>query len=444
MRSAIVRLGVGSAGTGGAPAEEGAEAAAAAAGDIRWLDLGMLMSDVHEKSTEGASSSSGSGVASSSSGSGSASGGVDALGEEVVKFPVLFVDDVYLPGGTQRLKVSTPESAGFFDELLLSGSRLFLAALRDPFTNSFAEVATLLALEDLRDVSNATDGKVKYLVEHVAVGRARILHATSSPDARALQVAAQLLEGLAGSAAASPVQALLEAPLRELEHLQRDAGPPQAGEPSAAEFRALLSPLPPLPPALQACQGLWRAKSGQLVRIDADMACGLGRMTTGVGRVLLQVGGGGRAFTALAPEGPEPGEILEWDDGDTWTRVARPPSYRFSHCDASSLCWRIGRRWQQLAVWRAEVRRGESRWRSLEAALANTRATGRREEAGLDDAARQADADSVEMRWEEVLRPCQRLLQAGSTDALASVLRGILATEAARLRLRLAVEGDPQ
>uniref|UniRef100_A0A7S4QI51 Uncharacterized protein n=1 Tax=Alexandrium monilatum TaxID=311494 RepID=A0A7S4QI51_9DINO len=370
--------------------------------------------------------------------------------------PVFLANDVFMPAAQVSLKLASPAECRLYEDLLLAGGRLLLSTLRrDGPEAQAAAFGTLLYLEDLREVSGATDGAAKYVAEHRAVGRARLLQLerrAAGSDAEHLVGKVELLEDKLQ--AAEPPSEALAPQLGELAALQKRAGGARQGEASAAELAAALAAPPPAPPLLPV-QGLWRAASGVRVRVDGAAAVGLGRLEAEGDEVVLRFGSGGtREFRARA-EGSEeagsPAVALRWDDGDVWTRIASPPPYCFDPFGAAGALWRAARRWRELGAWRAEAKRGEARFRSAEAIaqslegspsadpVARRRAEAEAAEA-WQRAALGADAAAASMRWEEVLQPCQRLLEAETHAARLEAFRAILAVEAAKLQLRLALE----
>ena len=182
-----------------------------------------------------------------------------------------------------------------------------------------------------------------------AVGRARLRRCLPVDDF--LRAEADLLWD-ESEEALNCADALSEE-LSELERLQQQHGSQGDG------LRSALILEPPLPPPVQAVQGLWRAKSGVRIRIHG-MEVPRSRKV-GSSKQGLQLGS--KPFSATLTCGAdETVDVLTWDDGDVWRRLAAPPPTRTSRSAAS--IWQAARRWRTLGTWRAEARRGEARWSS--------------------------------------------------------------------------------
>ena len=294
-----------------------------------------------------------------------------------------------------------------------------------------AAYATLLYLEDL--VASGPG----YLALHFAVGRARLHSCLSGRDF--LRAQADLLwdDGEEPLNMLDPADALSEE-LSELTRLQELRGMQGAG------LRSALTLAQPLPLTVQAVQGLWRAKSGVRIRIDGGEVQDLGKLEVQNGRLTVQLGS--KPFSAtLTPGADDTVDVLTWDDGDVWQRLAAPPPARTSRPAAA--IWQAARRWRTVGTWRAETRRGEARWNSAAelAKSTNTRVWDPQQNddegaAAWASAAQKADDAARAELWEEVLQPCQRLLQAPSTAERVEVFRGMLRAEITRLQLLLAVD----
>jgi len=354
------------------------------------------------------------------------------------------------------LNVRSPEDCRLYEGLLMEGRRLVVTFFHGPGPGQVAEYGTLLFLEDLRVVSEAVEGDVKYVAEHTAVGRVRLMglvrYNTSEGGGSVLARTEVCVEN--GDDNPTLAQETLASQLEQLTDLQQRAGV-GAGEATAAELNTSLF-AKPLEPRLQPLQGLWRVASGVRVRVDGDMAVGLGRLQAEEDEFLMRLGRGGqREFRARCQEKAQnssAAEVLQWSDGDTWTRIAAQPPYKFDAFGAAGLLWRAVRRWRELGDWRAEVRRGEARWRSAESIAQRLREASpadseRMEEDAVAEwqrAALGADTDAADMRMEEVLLPCQRLLQASSLHERLRIFGDMLAVEATKLRIRLALRPAEQ
>ncbi|CAK9037813.1 Serine/threonine-protein phosphatase PGAM5, partial [Durusdinium trenchii] len=181
----------------------------------------------------------------------SENGKEDVIGE-VLELPVLPVEDVYLPGAPVILQVTDPSVRNLYDSLLLSGGRYVATVLFNQESSAMAAVGTLLYLEDFREAPGG------YVAEHTACGRCRLR--TAAQCASRMEV--ELLTCGSDTESSLPTTRL-EPQLSQLERLRQKRGIPSG-------LKESLHLDPPLPPALQAVQGLWQVKSGVRVRIDQD------------------------------------------------------------------------------------------------------------------------------------------------------------------------------
>jgi len=348
--------------------------------------------------------------------------------EGEVQIPLLLVEDVYLPGAPVALPVADMSTKKLYDSLLAAGGRYLGAVLYNKEQNQTAAYATLLYLEDL------VESRQGYLALHFAVGRARLRRCLPVDDF--LRAEADLLWD-ESEEALNCADALSEE-LSELERLQQQHGSQGDG------LRSALILEPPLPPPVQAVQGLWRAKSGVRIRIHGMEVQDLGKLEV-QSNSQLAVQLGSKPFSATLMCGAdETVDVLTWDDGDVWRRLAAPPPTRTSRSAAS--IWQAARRWRTLGTWRAEARRGEARWssatelaKSRKARVWDPQSDDQSGATAWASAAEKADSAARAELWEEVLRPCQRLLQAPSTSARVEVFRDMLRAEITRLQLNLAL-----
>jgi len=350
---------------------------------------------------------------------------------ETVRVPVVLVEDVHLPGSPVCLPVTDPNIRKLYDSLLTAGGRLVAAVLYDQEKHQMAAFATILYLEDFVETQSG------YLATHFAVARARLRR--NFPGEDWLQAEVEIFwDGEATSL--EPAEAL-DAELSELGRLQEKRGQ----ESQSAGLRSALALPEPLAEQIQALQGLWRAKSGVRIRIDGDEAQDLGKLQLDQdGQVFIQVGS--QAFSAATSSQGADGavDVLSWDDGDVWHRLAAPPPARAAQ--AAAALWQAARRWRSLGAWRAEARRGEARWNSA-ADLAKSSARPWDPDspdevaaAAWATAAQKADDDAKVELWEEVLRPCQRLLQAQSVADRIEIFREMLQAEITQMRLLQAID----
>ncbi|CAJ1417337.1 unnamed protein product [Effrenium voratum] len=351
-------------------------------------------------------------------------------GAEVLELPVLPVEDVHMPGASVTLEVKDVRS--LYDSLLLSGSRFVATALFNEERQEMAAVGTLLYLEELRDCPTGL------VAEHFAVARVRLLKPgkPGHMEAELLWDCDEENENVPIAWHWNPchesprVETRLQPQLGQLERLR--------GKLKQEGLEEALRLQPPLPRQLRAVQGLWRAKSGVRIRILNHQVVGLGKLDCHDGQLTVQLS---TPFTGrITAEGDDGiAETLSWDDGDVWQRLCAPAPLR--EAPAAAALWRAARRWRAAGALRAEGRRGEARWRSAsEMSQSGERPWDPQSASkGLwDTAAQSADAAARTEIWEEVLRPCQRLLQAPVTERI-EVLREIMQAEITRLQLTLTV-----
>lgn len=367
--------------------------------------------------------------------------------------PFISSADVYLPGATVNLTIAASQDCSLYEDLLLDGGRLVVTSLQDRGQQRTALYGTLLFLEDLRDVNAASGGEMKYVAEHRAIGRVKLISMISGRgDGRCAyeSVEVEIVPDADCSSDVSDSQDALKVQLQELAGLQNDSGGALPGDVSARELTSALLPLT-LDPGLQSVQGLWRANAGVRIRIHGADAVGVGKLEVDGKDLVLELTSGRsagefRGRPDADKQSDSTAEVLQWSDGDVWVRLARPPPYTFDRFGEVGAFWDAVYRWSRRGSWRTEVRRGEARLRSAEAireGLEQQSDVGAPEleaaEAEWLSAADGADADAEEMLWEEVLVPCQRVLQAPTHAACLRAFRSALAVEATRLRVRLAV-----
>ncbi|CAE8608553.1 unnamed protein product, partial [Polarella glacialis] len=105
---------------------------------------------------------------------------VEASGEEGTTVMPLFPlgSLPYMPYTKHGLNIFEPRYRELYDKILFSGSRRFVVAVVDPETERFAETGVVFYLDDLKEVSEMTQDRVKYVCEHTVIGRVRIKSST--------------------------------------------------------------------------------------------------------------------------------------------------------------------------------------------------------------------------------------------------------------------------
>eukprot|EP00929_Paragymnodinium_shiwhaense_P066042 TRINITY_DN33098_c0_g1_i1.p1 TRINITY_DN33098_c0_g1~~TRINITY_DN33098_c0_g1_i1.p1 ORF type:complete len:507 (+),score=112.92 TRINITY_DN33098_c0_g1_i1:63-1583(+) len=377
--------------------------------------------------------------------------------------PVLVSQVVFFPGEVVVLQLSSPTECAFYEELILKGTRQIVLVLsrtaKELGTDSpnvsaseisqVTEYGTLVTLEDLRDISAATDGKAKYAAEHTAIGRVRLRNVQRQSEGSKIEVFtdAEILDadsdsqdtGAEEDEARKAATDVLTEELMQLAKLQHKTGGPSVGDTPAGDFAVALA-APALigqnfaEEKLPELQGLWRANTGSRVRVQGDAAIGLGPMLPqGEGEYALKVG---EAWYYAKADDNEtsPVDILHWDDGGNWTRLAAPAA--FVGAPEVRRFWQLARAWRQAAVMRIEVQRRSRQFQSLDqlrdffdAGIVSAHDT-------FEKDAQEADDDAARFFQQEVMVPCQRVLQAGSYVDLLKTLADILQPELQNRRLQ--------
>eukprot|EP00747_Dinoflagellata_sp_TGD_P082601 gnl/TRDRNA2_/TRDRNA2_161753_c1_seq1.p1 gnl/TRDRNA2_/TRDRNA2_161753_c1~~gnl/TRDRNA2_/TRDRNA2_161753_c1_seq1.p1 ORF type:complete len:757 (+),score=121.81 gnl/TRDRNA2_/TRDRNA2_161753_c1_seq1:67-2271(+) len=73
------------------------------------------------------------------------------------------------------LVIFEPRYRAMYNDILFSGARRFMVCNIDPSTGRLADVGSILYLSDLKEVSERTNDKIKYITQHSVIGRARLL-----------------------------------------------------------------------------------------------------------------------------------------------------------------------------------------------------------------------------------------------------------------------------
>ena len=88
--------------------------------------------------------------------------------------PLFPLGVTYLPFTTTVLNIFEPRYRAMYNAILLNGSKRFCVAAIDPDTGRVAEVGTMFYLDDLKEVSQQTDDRVKFVCTHSVKERVRI------------------------------------------------------------------------------------------------------------------------------------------------------------------------------------------------------------------------------------------------------------------------------
>lgn len=88
----------------------------------------------------------------------------------------------YTPGSTQVLNIFEKRYRQMYSDILLSGGRRFVTTMVNPDAEGeLAEVGVVLYLEDLKEVSKATNDAVKYVAQHKVLDKRVCIHAVLNP-----------------------------------------------------------------------------------------------------------------------------------------------------------------------------------------------------------------------------------------------------------------------
>jgi len=88
--------------------------------------------------------------------------------------PLFPLGVAYLPGSEQVLNIFEPRYRAMYNDILFNGSRQFAVCMSNQFDNRFSQVAVVFYLDDLKEVSEQTDDRIKFICSHKVVGRVRM------------------------------------------------------------------------------------------------------------------------------------------------------------------------------------------------------------------------------------------------------------------------------
>jgi Lon protease-like protein len=90
---------------------------------------------------------------------------------------------VYTPNSEHMLTIFEPRYREMYTDILMNGSKRFVVAMSHPTEpGRFAEMGVLFELDDLKEVSEQTGDKIKYICSHKVTGRVK-LHRILNPKA---------------------------------------------------------------------------------------------------------------------------------------------------------------------------------------------------------------------------------------------------------------------
>ena len=101
-------------------------------------------------------------------------GDMEPSSESATVMPIFPLGVTYLPYTTTVLNIFEPRYRQMFNDILMNGARRFAVVNIDAETGRFAEVGVIFYLDELKEVSEQTDDRVKYIGTHSVKGRVEI------------------------------------------------------------------------------------------------------------------------------------------------------------------------------------------------------------------------------------------------------------------------------
>lgn len=90
---------------------------------------------------------------------------------------------VYTPNSEHILNIFEPRYRQMYSDILMNGSKKFVVSMSHPMESGrFAQTGVLFELEDLKEVSEQTGDRIKYICNHKVTGRVKI-HQVLNPEA---------------------------------------------------------------------------------------------------------------------------------------------------------------------------------------------------------------------------------------------------------------------
>jgi Lon protease-like protein len=97
-----------------------------------------------------------------------------AAAEGATVVPLFPLGVTYLPYTKPVLNIFEPRYRAMYNDILFSGARRFMVCNVDGATGRLAEVGVLFYLDDLKEVSEQTGDRVKFVGSHSVIGRVRL------------------------------------------------------------------------------------------------------------------------------------------------------------------------------------------------------------------------------------------------------------------------------
>ena len=102
--------------------------------------------------------------------------------EDATTMPLFPLGVTYLPYTTTVLNIFEPRYRKMYNDILFNGARRFAVVNVDAKTGRFAEVGVIFYLDELKEVSEQTDDRVKYIGTHSVKGRVQIKKVLNPKD----------------------------------------------------------------------------------------------------------------------------------------------------------------------------------------------------------------------------------------------------------------------
>jgi len=103
------------------------------------------------------------------------SAGESEPAEGATTMPLFPLGVTYLPYTSPVLNIFEPRYRAMFNDILFSGARRFMVCNVDQETGRLAEVGVVFYLDELKEVSEQTQDRVKYVGQHSVIGRVKLL-----------------------------------------------------------------------------------------------------------------------------------------------------------------------------------------------------------------------------------------------------------------------------
>jgi len=97
----------------------------------------------------------------------------EEVDEGKTEWPCFPLGIAYIPGTEQVLNIFEPRYRQMYNDILFNGSRRFVVPMVQS-DGRFAEVAAIFYLDDLKEVSEQTGDRVKFVCNHKVIGRVKI------------------------------------------------------------------------------------------------------------------------------------------------------------------------------------------------------------------------------------------------------------------------------